>query len=112
MLLQVPDSHPLPRTDDTLSALGGAKWFSTLNLRSGYHQIEIHPSDRPLTALASPGSGLWQFGVLPFGLINSPSTFERALERIMVRLAYVTLLIYLDYIIVYSKTFEAHLENL
>ena len=108
----VPDSHPLPRTDDTLSALGGAKWFSTLDLRSGYHQIEIQPSDRPLTAFAIPGSGLWQFRVLPFGLINGPSAFERALERIMVNLAYVILLIYLDDIIVYSKTFEAHLENL
>ena len=59
----VPESHPLSRIDDTLSAFGGAQWFSTLDLKSGYHQIEIQPSDRPLTAFAIPGSGLWQFRV-------------------------------------------------
>lgn len=108
----IPDSHPLPRTDDTLSALGGAKWFSTLDLRSGYHQIEIQPSDRPLTAFAIPGSSVWQFRVLPFGLVNAPSVFERLVERLMAGLNYNCLLIYLDDIIVYSTTFEAHLDNL
>ena len=108
----LPDSHPLPRIDDTLSALDGAKWFSTLDLRSGYHQLEILPQDRPLTALTIPGSGLWQFRVLPFGLINAPSVFERVLERLMAGMTYVTLLIYLDDIIVYSKTFETHKDSL
>ena len=63
--ITVPDSHPLPRIDDTLSALDGAKWFSTLDLRSGYHQLEIPPQDRPLKAFPIPGSGLWQFRVGP-----------------------------------------------
>ncbi|MCG8047960.1 MAG: reverse transcriptase domain-containing protein, partial [Candidatus Thiodiazotropha endolucinida] len=108
----VPDSHPLPRIDDTLSALGGAQWFSTLDLKSGYHQISIRELDRPLTAFSIPGSGLWQWRVLPFGLINAPSAFERLMERVMNGLTFVSLLIYLDDIIVYSKTFEEHLENL
>ena len=54
----IPDSHSLSRINDTLSVLGGAKWFSTLDLRSGYHQIEIQPSDRPLSTFAIPDSGL------------------------------------------------------
>lgn len=108
----VPDCHPLPRIDDTLSALGGAQWFSTLDLKSGYHQIMIRESDRPLTAFSIPGSGLWQWRVLPFGLINAPSVFERLMERLMAGLTFISLLIYLDDIIVYSKTFESHLENL
>lgn len=108
----IPDKHPIPHPEDTLGALGGAKWFSTVDLKSGYHQILIRESDRPLTSFAVPGSGLWQFRRLPFGLINSGSVFERLMERVFRGLTYVTLLIYLDDIIVYSKTFEAHLENL
>ena len=108
----IPDSHPLPRIDDTLSALGWSKWFSTLDLKSGYHQIQIQESDRPLTAFSIPGSGLWQFRVLPFGLINAPGVFERLMEHVFAGLTYVTLLIYLDDIIVYSKTFETHLDSL
>ena len=108
----IPDKHPLPNPEDTLGALGGSKWFSTVDLKSGFHQILIKESDRPLTAFSIPGSGLWQFRVLPFGLVNSGSVFERLMERIFDRLTYKFLLIYLDDIIVYSKTFDAHIENL
>ena len=108
----IPDKHPLPNPEDTLGALGGSKWFSTVDLKSGFHQILIKESDRPLTAFSIPGSGLWQFRVLPFGLINSGSVFERLMERVFDRLTFKFLLIYLDDIIIYSKTFEAHLEHL
>ena len=64
------------------------------------------------TAFSIPGSGLWQWRVLPFGLINSPSMFERLMERVFAGLTFLILLLYLDDIIVYSKTFEDHLENL
>ena len=110
--LTIPDSHPLPRIDDTLDALGGSSWFSTLDLKSSFHQVSIAEEDRPKTAFSIPGSGLWQWQVLPFGLINSPSVFERLLERVFAGLTFLILLIYLDDIIVYSKTFEEHLENL
>ena len=110
--LTLPDSHPLPRIDDTLDALGGSCWFSTLDLKSGFHQVSIAEEDRPKTAFSIPGSGLWQWRVLPFGLINSPSVFERLMERVFSGLTFLILLIYLDDIIVYSKTFEEHLENL
>ena len=110
--LTIPDSHPLPRIDDTLEALGGSCWFSTLDLKSGFHQVSIAEEDRPKTAFSIPGSGLWQWRVLPFGLINSPSVFERLMERVFAGLTFLILLIYLDDIIVYSKTFDEHLENL
>ena len=108
----LPDCHPLPRTDDTLSALGGGVWFSSADARSGYHQIEIQASDRPITAFAIPGSGLWHFRVLPFGLINAPSVFERLMEKIFVGLTYKSILIYLDDLIIFSKNFETHLNDL
>ena len=110
--LTIPDSHPLPWIDDTLDALGGSSWFSTLDLKSGLHQVSIAEEDRPKTAFSIPGSGFWQWRVLPFGLINSPSVFERLMERVFAGLTFLILIIYLDDIIVYSKTFEEHIENL
>ena len=79
-----------------------------LTLKSGYHHIEIQPSDRPLIAFAMPESGLWQFRVLPFGC----RVFSSGSSRVISGFNNVTLLIYLDDIIVYSKTFKTHLENL
>ena len=111
-LYTIPDKHPLPNPEDTLGALGGSKWFSTVDLKSGFHQIKIKESDRPLTAFSIPGSGHWQFRVLPFGLINSGSVFERTMERVFDRLTFKFLLIYLDDLIIHSKTAETHLENL
>ena len=64
------DAQPLPRIDDTLDALGAAKWFSTLDLASGYWQVEVEPADREKTAFATP-QGLYQFRVMPFGLCNA-----------------------------------------
>ena len=66
------DSYPLPRIDDTLEALAGAKWFSSLDLKSGYWQVELH-SDKEKTAFTA-GRGLWQ-RVMPFVLCNAPATF-------------------------------------
>ncbi|GBN90182.1 Transposon Ty3-I Gag-Pol polyprotein [Araneus ventricosus] len=65
-------SCPLPRIDDTLEALNGSQWFTTLDLRSGYWQVEIRPGDREKTAFTT-GQELWQFKVMPFGLCNAPA---------------------------------------
>jgi len=105
------DSYPLPRIDDTLDTLSGSKWFSTLDLKSGYWQVDIDDADREKTAF-SVGNGLWQFTVMPFGLCNAPATFERLMERVLSGLHWKTCLVYLDDIIVIGKTFEKHLANL
>ncbi|KAK6177716.1 hypothetical protein SNE40_015762 [Patella caerulea] len=108
----IKDSHPLPRIDDTLDALSGAKLFSTLDLKSGYHQVKLAESDKEKSAFSVYGSGLWEFNVMSFGLCNAPGSFERLMERVLKGLSWQICLVYLDDIIVYSKSFEQHLENL
>ena len=76
------DCHPLPRIDTILDSLAGAQWFSTLDLKSGYWQVALEPADREKSAFCLD-RGLWQFTVMPFGLCNAPSTFERLMERVM-----------------------------
>ncbi|GFX51321.1 retrovirus-related Pol polyprotein from transposon 412 [Trichonephila clavipes] len=105
------DNYPLPRIDDTLDTLSGHKWFSTLDLKSGYWQVEIHPEDREKTAFTS-GQGLWQFKVMPFGLCNAPATFERLMETVLKGLTFEACLIYLDDVIIGGRTFEEHLQNI
>lgn len=105
------DSYPLPRIDDTLDTLAGSVMFSTLDLKSGYWQVAMHPDDKEKTAF-SVGNGLWQFTVMPFGLCNAPATFERLMEQVLLGLNGKTCLVYLDDIIVLGRSFEDHLENL
>ncbi|GBM09386.1 Retrovirus-related Pol polyprotein from transposon 297 [Araneus ventricosus] len=80
------DSYTLPRIDDTLDALNGSQWFTTLDLKSGYWQVDIRPEDREKTAFTT-GQGLWQFKVMPFGLCNAPATFERLMETVLLGLS-------------------------
>ena len=70
----IKDSHPLPRIDDTLDALSGANTFSVLDLRSGYWNVTISDKDKEKTAFSIPGSGLWQFNKMSFGLCNVPAS--------------------------------------
>jgi len=91
----VKDSYPLPRIDDSINALSGSSWFSTLDLASGYWQVEVDEKDRPKRAFTA-GSGLYQFAVMPFGLCNAPATFERLMERVLSGLPWEVCLLYLD----------------
>lgn len=108
----VKDSQPLPRIDDTLDALSGAAWFSTLDCKSGFWQVGMAEQDKHKTAFSVQGCGLWQFTVMPFGLCNAPATFERLMERVLAGLTWKQCLVYLDDIISYSKTFDEHLAHL
>jgi hypothetical protein len=105
------DSFPLPRIDATLDALNGASWFSTLDLKSGYWQVELESSAKEKTAF-SAGKGLYQFKVMPFGLCNAPATFERLMEAVLAGLPWETCLVYLDDIIVHAADFKSHIKNL
>ena len=80
--ITVQDAYPLPLIDQSLDHLAGAKWFSTLDLFSGYWQVTINRNDRPKTAFATR-RGLYEFSVMPFGLCNAPATFERLMERVL-----------------------------
>lgn len=105
------DSFPLPRIDDALDALNGTKWYGCLDLMSGYWQVEMEPESREHTAFISH-SGLFELLVVPFGLTSAPSTFSRLMEYVLRNLTYKICLIYLDDILIYSRTFEEHLTNL
>ena len=108
----IKSGQPLNRIDDSLDALAGAKLFSVLDLRSGYWNVKIAEQDRKKTAFAIPGSGLWQFKKMPFGLCNAPATFVRLMEKVLRGLSWKICLVYLDDIIVMSRTFDEHIENL
>ena len=80
--MTTPDAYPLPRIDDTLDSLQGCKLFSTMDLASGYFQLELEEVDREKSAFATP-IGLYQFNVLPMGVCNGPATFQRAMEKVL-----------------------------
>ena len=99
------DAYPLPRVDDTLDTLGGSKYFTTLDLASGYWQVEVAADDRPNTAFTTP-EGLYQFKIMPFGLCNAPATFQRLMDRVLSGLKWSSCLVYFDDIIVVGNMFE------
>ncbi|KAK3568728.1 hypothetical protein QTP86_014757, partial [Hemibagrus guttatus] len=107
----IKDSHPLPRVDDTLDALAGAVWFSTLDFSNGYWQVEVAEDDREKTAFTT-GQGLYQWRSMPMGLSNAPATFQRLMELVFRGLPWHICMVYLDDILIYSKTFEEHLSSL
>ena len=107
----VKDSYPLPNINDCLDSLGGSVYFSCLDILSAYYQIEMDPNDSSKTAFISK-YGLYEYNVMPFGLCNAPSTFQRCMELVMRGLQWEILLIYLDDLIVFSRTFDEHLERL
>ena len=105
------DSFPMPLVSDTLDALSGTQYFTTLDLKSGYWQIELDPSAREKTAFATH-NGLYEFLVMPFGLTNSGASFQRLMGHILRGLEYRFALIYIDDIIIFSKSIEEHLTHL
>ena len=110
-LATVKDAYPLPRIDDTLDMLASKRWFSTLDLASGYWQVSLSPEARCKTAFATH-SWLFQFRVMPFGLCNAPATFERLMDQVLQGLHWSRCLVYLDDIISFGTTFEDALDNL
>uniref|UniRef100_A0A8C5LZN7 ribonuclease H n=1 Tax=Leptobrachium leishanense TaxID=445787 RepID=A0A8C5LZN7_9ANUR len=107
----IPDQYATPRIEDALQCLSGAKWFSVLDLRSGYHQIPMHPEDKEKTAFICP-LGFFEFNRMPQGLTGAPATFQRLMEKTVGDMNLIEVLVYLDDIIVFGKTLEEHEQRL
>ena len=105
------DAYPLPRIDATLDALAGAQYFTTLDLASGYWQVELEEAAKEKTTF-STSFGHYEFNVMPFGLTNAPPTFQRLMDCVLAGISPEQCLIYLDDIIVFSQTFQEHLQRL
>ncbi|KAL0162302.1 hypothetical protein M9458_041698, partial [Cirrhinus mrigala] len=107
----IKDAYPLPRIQDTLDTLSTAKWFSTLDLASGYWQVELTPQARQAAAFCSR-KGLFAWNVMPFGLCNAPATFQRLMDRVLAGMQWEICLVYLDDIIVLGKDVKEMLQRL
>lgn len=105
------DVYPLPRIDESLDSLSGSQFFSTLDLRSGYWQIAMDPASQEKTAFTTP-LGHFEFAVMPFSVKNAPADFQRVMELALSGLQYRSCLVYIDDIIIFSKTFDDHVQHL
>lgn len=101
------DQFPVPNVQDVFDSLGGSRYFTTLDLKAGYWQIDIHPESVHKTAFVCH-KGLYEFLRLPFGLTNAPGQFQRIMNRVLASYIGKTCLVYLDDIIVFSRTKEEH----
>ena len=105
------DVYPLPRIDDTLDKLARMKYYSSLDLASGYWQIELEEQDKEKTAFICC-AGLFEFNVMPFGLCNAPATFQRMMDEVLLDLDWKVGRDYIDDLIVGSLILMEHLEDL
>lgn len=107
----IKDSHPLLQVDNSLDSLAGSAWFSTLGFSNGYWQVEVAEEDREKTAFTT-GRGLYQWRAMRMGLTNSPATFQCMMELVLRGLPWHICMVYLDDILIYSRTFPDHLHHL
>ena len=101
----------LPRIEDSLDCLDGATIFTSLDLQSGYWQVELTEASRPLTAFTVGPLGFYECVQMPFGLTIAPATFQHLMESCLGEMYLKWCIIYLDDIIVFSKTSEEHVER-
>jgi hypothetical protein len=107
----IKDASALPNLEEALSVLSGSKWFSVLDLKSGYYQIEMEEADKERTACVCP-LGFYEIKRMPQGVTNSPITFQRLMERCMGDLNLKVVQIFIDDLIIFSDTREEHEERL
>ncbi|MES9882597.1 MAG: reverse transcriptase family protein, partial [Sedimenticola sp.] len=108
----VKDAYPLPRIDEALEALHDSQYFSSIDLAQGFYQVPIDQQDRHKTAFRVGSGGLYEYLRMPMGLCNSPGTFQRLKEVCLAQANIDNLLIYLDDILVYSRSIDDHIARL
>lgn len=106
----VPDEFPLPRQDDIIQALTGAQWLTTLDALAGFTQMTFIKEDREKTAFRTH-RGLYQFVRMPFGYRNGPSVFQRVMQNVLAPYLWIFALVYIDDIVIFSRTFDEHLQH-
>ncbi len=104
------DSYPQPSAEELFHRLAGHRYFTKLDLKSGYFQIPIHATDIPKTAIATQ-DGLYEFTVLAQGLMNAPPTFQRVMNELLANGRWDYMVVYLDDIVIFSKTIEEHKQH-
>ena len=104
------DSYSLPLIRETVDALWGSRYFSTLDVDRAFWQIGLKEADKCKTAFIVDGK-LYEFNVMPFGSMNAPSTFQRLMDKVLSGLTWKQCLVYIDDILIFSKTFEQHLKD-
>eukprot|EP00253_Pinus_taeda_P032240 PITA_32240 len=109
--ITVQNRYLIPRIDDLLAQLKGAKYFSKINLKSGYHQVPIKPSNVWKTAFKAK-DGIFEWLVMPFGLTNAPTTFMRLMDDILQQFTNSFIVVYLDDILIFSESWEEHLHHM
>ena len=108
----VRDSFYLPRVDETLDSLAGSRIFSSLDLKSGYWQVELDEDSKQFTAFTAGPLGFYECNRMPFGLCNAPATFQRLMQEVLGDLFLRGVVVYLDDIIIHSKTIQEHFRLL
>ena len=109
--ITISDSYPIPNITDILDQLGGAKYFTTLDLKSGFHQIPLSKESIEKTAFSTP-YGHFEYTRMPFGLKNAPSCFQRMMNNVLSDLLGKECFVYIDDIVVYGSSLEEHNERL